>query len=333
MDHKILAIEFFSGIGGLHYGLDYALPKSKVVAAFDMNTIANSVYHHNFGIVPIVKGIERLTNEMVEKYDANCWLLSPPCQPYTSGGNRLDDKDPRAEGLLHLINMLKNIKRVPDYIFLENVPNFEVSQSRNLLVETLYQLEYQIDEFLVSPVLLGVPNNRKRYYLAAKRGQKMNSLPTVQAIHSDFLLYTGLHQLPLRSLDKYLEPLLDIEDYLVNPNDIRKRTNFKFDVVQPQSKICSTFTKAYGSHHFFGSGPFLQTEKIDEPFDEVDNELLISLKPRFFTPSEVARLHCFPIDDGLFAFPESVPLKQRWKLLGNSLNVLVVGTILKKLIN
>jgi tRNA (cytosine38-C5)-methyltransferase len=96
--------------------------------------------------------------------------------------------------------------------------------------------------------------------------------------------------------------------------------------------MCSTFTKAYGSHHFFGSGSFLQTRDVENVFDVIDNELLISLEPRFFTPIEVARLHCFPVNDG-FSFPDSVPLKQQWKVLGNSLNVLVVGTILKQLLS
>ena len=64
--------------------------------------------------------------EDIEKYGANCWLMSPPCQPYTRGGKSLDDKDQRATGLLHLIDVLSKISDPPNYIFLENVLNFEV---------------------------------------------------------------------------------------------------------------------------------------------------------------------------------------------------------------
>jgi tRNA (cytosine38-C5)-methyltransferase len=329
----VSTLEFFSGIVGLHYGLSFADQNAKVLASFDTNTIANSVYKHNFGIDSTVKGIERLTSEYLDKFKADCWLLSPPCQPYTAGGNRLDHKDPRAEGLLHLISILSKLKHKPLFIFVENVPNFEVSESRKLLVETLFELDYEIDEFLVSPVALGIPNNRRRYYLAARLGQRMERLPTVDDIHLDFKQYAGIDQVPLQPLSSFLEPHPNLSELLVKPDDIRKRTNFKFDVVQPSSKMCSTFTKAYGSHHFFGSGSFLQTEGLDEPFDAIDNELLISVKPRFFSPTEVARLHYFPIDEGMFSFPDSVSIKQRWKLLGNSLNVKVVGTILKELLN
>jgi tRNA (cytosine38-C5)-methyltransferase len=163
---EIVAIEFFSGIGGLHYGLMKASPNAKVVAAFDTNTHANSVYLHNFNLKPSAKGIERLTAEYLDKFKANFWLLSPPCQPYTQGGKRMDEKDPRAAGLLNLINVLYEVKNLPEFIFLENVPNFEISNSRNILVKALNLLSYDFDEFLISPLLVGIPNDRKRYYLA-----------------------------------------------------------------------------------------------------------------------------------------------------------------------
>jgi tRNA (cytosine38-C5)-methyltransferase len=328
----IVALEFFSGIGGLHYGLQHACPDAKVVASFDTNTIANKVYAHNFGLEPTVKGIERLDTGFLDKFQANCWLLSPPCQPYTAGGNRLDHEDNRAQGLLNLIKLLPHLKCIPDYIFVENVPNFELSESRRMLVETLYELDFEMDEFLVSPIVLGVPNNRRRYYLAAKRGKKMSEIPSLNDIHTDFSRFSGQEPMDLTPLHAYLENLTNFDEYLVKPDDIRKRTNFKFDVVHPSSSMCSTFTKAYGSHHFFGSGSFLQTDCLDTPFDAIDNELLISVKPRFFTPTEIARLHYFPIDDGNFSFPKGVTVKQQWKLLGNSLNCLVVGTILKRLL-
>jgi tRNA (cytosine38-C5)-methyltransferase len=263
---QIVAIEFFSGIGGLHYGLEYASVTAKVVCSFDTNTVANEVYEHNFGLKPSTKGIERLTAEFLDKFNANCWLLSPPCQPYTSGGKRLDDKDSRALGLLNLIKILPQLKQLPKFIFLENVPNFELSNSRNELIATLNNLGYRIDEFLISPLSLGIPNDRRRYYLAACLGNSTESyeINDLSKIHTSPSKYCKLDDIiPLQPLCEYLDTLDDIQDYIVNPDDIRKRVQFKFDVVQPTSKYCSTFTKAYGSHHFFGSGSFLQTENLE----------------------------------------------------------------------
>jgi tRNA (cytosine38-C5)-methyltransferase len=88
-------IEFFSGIGGLHYGLEEAwismskMPDELQVYAFDINTIANSVYEYNFGTKPSTKGIDSLTVEELDSLNATCYLLSPPCQPFTAGGKSM----------------------------------------------------------------------------------------------------------------------------------------------------------------------------------------------------------------------------------------------------
>ncbi|KAJ3302518.1 C-5 cytosine-specific DNA methylase [Kappamyces sp. JEL0829] len=387
----VIALEFFSGIGGLHYGLEKACRElgcdARVLASFDMNQQANKVYQHNFQQEPINQGIERLsvpylkslekpkkektkkrkrvpdseplaavsprTQEDLPASPVNCWLLSPPCQPYTAGGKRLDDSDLRAAGLLHLISILPLIDTPPRFLFLENVPNFELSQSRGRLLAALNQVGYQIDEFLVSPLAFGIPNDRKRYYLAAHLpAEKPPPYPA-----DDLSLIHTLPSTYCRSVppDVPLEPLAAyIEEYgpeqldalWVKETDIRKRTNFIFDVVQPTSHKTSTFTKAYGTHHFFGSGSFLQTQDLDHPYVD-DAEHLIRSAPRFFSPTEVARLHAFPLKDDVagrprdhwLEFPPDITMKQRWALLGNSLNglwtlltiVCVVAALLKEL--
>lgn len=53
--------------------------------------------------------------------------------------------------------------------------------------------------------------------------------------------------------------------------------------------------------------------------------ILRELKLRFFTPLEVSRLMGFPPE---LKFPENVTNKQRYKVLGNSLNVTVVGILI-----
>lgn len=53
------------------------------------------------------------------------------------------------------------------------------------------------------------------------------------------------------------------------------------------------------------------------------------LKLRYFTPREVANIHCFPAQ---FNFPANTTKKQCYRLLGNSLNVHVASELLKLLI-
>jgi tRNA (cytosine38-C5)-methyltransferase len=127
--------EFFSGIGGLHLSLKTSnLDKIKYdIVPFDVNLNANSVYHLNFGIEPCDKSLETLHLEEYEQIctkkdnNSNIWLLSPPCQPFTSQGKELDLKDERSNAFRNLIgNIFAETKYPPQYIFLENVKNFEV---------------------------------------------------------------------------------------------------------------------------------------------------------------------------------------------------------------
>lgn len=145
-----------------------------MVAAYDNNRIANQVYQHNFGLAPTSVNLEHLPTVHFSKLAADCWLLSPPCQPYTRGGKMLDDQDLRSTGLLHLIRVLDEMENPPCRIFLENVLNFEASQCRSRLVQVLARRGYAVEEYLISPndSWVCIPNDRLRYYLAAVRVQE-----------------------------------------------------------------------------------------------------------------------------------------------------------------
>ena len=51
------ALEFYCGVGGLHYSLLRARPTATVAAAFDINPNSNDVYEHNFGVRPWQKNL------------------------------------------------------------------------------------------------------------------------------------------------------------------------------------------------------------------------------------------------------------------------------------
>lgn len=96
------------------------------------------------------------------------------------------------------------------------------------------------------------------------------------------------------------------------------------------------FTKSY-AQYFEGTGSVFTplndnqlTEKLDEiKQNDEDINLKMDLKLRFFTPTEVSKLMCFPSN---FKFPENFERKA-YKLLGNSLNVHVVSELIKLLYN
>ena len=142
-----------------------------------------------------------------------------------------------------------------------------------------------------------------------------------------------------KPLSCYLEQLSDaeLEQYLV-PDKVLKKYACGFDIVQPSSTHSCCFTRAYG-HYAVGTGSILQhagSEDLEKAFQDYQKEgdsdkgvqSLQSLKLRYFSPREVANLMCFPPS---FTFPPGLTLKQRYKVIGNSVNVHVVSVLLRYL--
>lgn len=63
--------------------------------------------------------------------------------------------------------------------------------------------------------------------------------------------------------------------------------------------------------------------------EEKQLELLRTLKLRYFSPREVANLMGFPEE---FSFPDQSTIKQRYRTLGNSINVKLVSELMRYLV-
>ena len=68
--------------------------------------------------------------------------------------------------------------------------------------------------------------------------------------------------------------------------------------------------------------------KIDS-LTERDMTMLRGMRLRYFTPSEIAKIHCLSSN---FQFPSSISRKQCWKVLGNGLNAHVVAVLMRLLL-
>lgn len=73
------------------------------------------------------------------------------------------------------MDILPKMTHPPNYILLENVKGFEESDSRDLLVEALAASGYEFQEFLITPLQIGIPNSRMRYYCLARKTEKVGS--------------------------------------------------------------------------------------------------------------------------------------------------------------
>jgi len=228
-----------------------------------------------------------------------------------------------------------------------------------MLTRALQELGYDFREFLISPQQLNIPNSRLRYYLIARRkASERTCFP-----FSNEVIHEQLPQLNFecdlcdsRWKSHYRqtkEPLTSFIERLTHEQTVKHalsdnvldKYSIVFDIVTENSLNSCCFTKGY-RQLFKGTGSILQenstivtTDYFNElPRYEDDSsskasalriEKLKLLKLRYFTPREVANLMCFP---STFSFPKEVTEKQMYKVLGNSVNIDVVSTMLRYLL-
>ncbi|NXT68712.1 TRDMT methyltransferase, partial [Chaetops frenatus] len=162
---------------------------AEVVAAVDVNTLANDVYKHNFPSTPLwAKTIEGITLKEFDRLSFDMILMSPPCQPFTRIGLQGDVSDPRTKSFLYILDILPRLQKLPKYLLLENVKGFESSSARNELLQMLATCGFKYQEFLLSPTCLGIPNSRLRYFLIAKLHQEPFSFQAPGQVSLFYLL-------------------------------------------------------------------------------------------------------------------------------------------------
>ncbi|KAK7080674.1 tRNA (cytosine-5-)-methyltransferase [Halocaridina rubra] len=144
-------------------------------------------------------------------------------------------------------------------------------------------------------------------------------------LYSDF-------PLPLSS---YLNNDTNYEQLLLKDKILDKYCMI-LDIVDRNFTRCCCFTKGYG-HYVEGTGSVIRQDMnvdISSVYNKVNNlpvgdpkrlDLLKKLKLRYFTPDEIAKLMCFP---SWFTLPQSLTVRQKYRVLGNSINILVVTSLL-----
>ncbi|KAF9229821.1 S-adenosyl-L-methionine-dependent methyltransferase [Gyrodon lividus] len=370
---NIRAIEFYSGIGGLHLALRRSGIPAAAAVAYDWDQTACQVYAANFTPDIVHKtDISTLTSAHLAQTNADLWLLSPSCQPYTIlNPSAKGAADPRAQSFLHLIDtVLPELAAAqnahPRYLLVENVAAFQDSSTRHHLVSTLKRLGYVTAEFTLNPLQFGIPNSRLRYYLLAKlsplkfagidsteSGQILDHIPPHPTTTGGSLSTSAARPNAIpRNLRQYMDVTLD-EAALAQlrvPDRVLRKWGRLFDIVLPSGTRSCCFTRGY-TQLVERAGSILQmnedldTTQVFDSFleaqsngDENAVRILDCLGLRYFTPTELIRLFhftdpCEPTPLFDFVWPPGVSLKSRYRLIGNSVNVEVVRRLIIYLIS
>lgn len=166
----------------------------------------------------------------------------------------------------------------------------------------------------------------------SKEGQLMRQDDDTDISESKCLrLHNFLEQESSKYFDQYKVPDKDLRRFIV------------MDVVIPCLRKTICFTKRYG-HYMEGAGSIIQmstevedvrkardlkieaiNEKNNKSWGEREIDIIRGLQLRYFTPREIANLLCFP---ETYSFPDDVSTIQKYRVLGNSLNVHVVSVLI-----
>eukprot|EP01132_Coremiostelium_polycephalum_P004336 gene4336-5427_t len=329
-------LEFYSGIGGMHYALSESSIPFTVIQSFDINTNANANYLHTFNTKVNPKNIESLTIKELESFNANAWLMSPPCQPFTRLGLQKDDQDNRTNSFFNLLDILTKMTTPPTYILIENVFGFEKSNTREELISAFTSKNYKYQEFHLSPQSFSIPNQRLRYFCIAKLNKDEKQQEKHYEILSNQIPNGYKHSNKLeecKPISEFLDKNLTEEESLLKygvPEKLLLTKGMLFDIKKKEDFTTNCFTRSYGKLvEGTGSIISLNTDTDLKPI-ESDPTSLLPLKLRYFSPKEITRLHGFPEE---FTFLPSFTPQQCYRLIGNSLNVKIVSELLKFLIS
>ncbi|XP_055617963.1 tRNA (cytosine(38)-C(5))-methyltransferase-like [Toxorhynchites rutilus septentrionalis] len=322
-------LELFSGIGSMRWAIQRFGRLFEIIAAIDIDPVANSIYNHNFGPDTAKnEDILGLTARRITELDVEVILMSPPSQLFSCNGASENVNDHQGNPFVHICNMLDELHTV-QFILMENVKGFVRSESRKLYKRRLSTAGFHYREYVLSPDDFGVPNTRRRYYCVAKR------TPFDTPAGSIIKQPNVNHMVPLKTIGEIVEREgKHLDKYLINLAVLRMRLRM-IDICTPDSTNSSCFTKFY-TLYTGGTGsiycPLLRADFDSEyrnmrcaECEEHRMLFLERLKMRYFTPREIARLMCFPED---FSFPSGTTDEQCYEILGNSSNVLVLASLI-----
>lgn len=296
-------IEWHSGIGGASVAV---CDQFETIAAIDIKREATEIYANNFPNHKVfVRNIETIPDSIVAGWGpADVWWMSPPCQPHTILGKKLDMADSRSASLARMLQLIYHFR--PSCMALENVPGFGRSQSRELIIETLEKCRYTIHEEIICPSRWGWPNRRNRYYLVASREQ-----------------FSGL-KLPDESiirkcnLSDVIDQEADLNESLFIDQSFLEKYAGAIHLADRSNpgEITNCFTSAYGRSATRCGSYLLLPENEQQQ------------KVRRFSPREVLSFLDFPTK---YQLPASLSNKKLWPMVGNSLNLNVTRYILSRL--
>lgn len=160
-DSRLKFIDLFAGIGGFHIALERL--GHQCVFASELSVELRDLYEKNYGIA-CNGDITKIDIKQIPPHDILC--AGFPCQSFSKAGNQKGMKEARGKLFDEIIKILAY--RKPRYFILENVRNL-LSHNKGAtweyIADELHRLGYYIDNKVVSPHFIDIPQHRERVFI------------------------------------------------------------------------------------------------------------------------------------------------------------------------
>jgi DNA (cytosine-5)-methyltransferase 1 len=204
----LLALDLFSGCGGLTLGLKQA--RFAVVGAVEIDALAAETYVINHPEVKLWNlDIRKLTGPRIlrelklRRGQLDLLAGCPPCQGFSTlrtrnGGQRISDK--RNDLVFEFLRLVKALR--PKSIMMENVPALMHDRRMRLLKQRLTRMGYDTagTPLVLNAADYGVPQRRRRMILLCSRVGKVR-LPKISPSRRTVRDAIGKMPLPKKSRD------------------------------------------------------------------------------------------------------------------------------------
>jgi len=185
-----LAVDLFSGVGGLSLGFEQA--GFDVVAAVEFDPIHAATHKLNFPHCSVVcQDIRALSGNDIRRAASlgnrtvDVVFGGPPCQGFSLIGHRVLE-DPRNSLVFHFLRLVEELR--PRTFVMENVPGMATASHTTLLTELIDRFKatgYKVRQphRILNAANFGVPQNRRRLFLiGARKDTFLPEYPTYETI-------------------------------------------------------------------------------------------------------------------------------------------------------
>lgn len=230
------AVDLFSGCGGLSLGMENA--DIEVIAAFDNWDQAIEVYRANFDHLILKHDLTDIESsvESVKKFRPDIIVGGPPCQDFSTAGQRSEGK--RANLTVAFAEIVKQVK--PKWFVMENVARAKNSQAYRNAEALLENAGYGITATVLDASYCGVPQRRKRFFSIGKLGESKGFL--------DEIITRRLATTEM-TIRQYFGDSFPVEHYYRHPRNYSRRGVFTIDEPAPTVRgVNRPIPKGYKRH-------------------------------------------------------------------------------------